>query len=350
MVGSDAAWNCKFDSGGLRTERSNGSTAYKYVYSGNSLVHMSVVSNLLYFTYDGSVPMTVTYNGTVYYYVTNLQGDVIAILDGSGTAVVQYTYDAWGKILTTTGTLAETLGVHNPLRYRGYVWDTETTLYYLQSRYYDPEIGRFINADAFASTGQGLLGNNMFAYCLNNPVSYTDPTGHCSCTLSGRLDSNFTFAAMCSCGGGTVTNDFKKTTRLEYLVANESETIVLNAERFAFYKGAIVLRHSNDFLTSWSLFGIIFLNRNVSSEETLKHEYGHYLQEREYGCVKYISAVFVPSATYNLLSRYSTSLSANYYNMPWEYNADIRGDVNREHATWSETVSTVYFIIQRFLP
>ena len=73
--------------------------------------------------------------------------------------------------------MASTLGAHNPLRYRGYVYDTETTLYYLQSRYYDPELGRFINSDVLVSTGQGILGNNMFAYCLNNPVRYIDSEG-----------------------------------------------------------------------------------------------------------------------------------------------------------------------------
>ena len=100
-----------------------------------------------------------------------------AILDGSGTAVVSYTYDAWGNILTANGTMSETLGELNPLRYRGYVYDAETELYYVSSRYYDPEIGRFINADSLVSTGQGILGNNMFAYCLNNPVNYIDRDG-----------------------------------------------------------------------------------------------------------------------------------------------------------------------------
>lgn len=71
---------------------------------------------------------TVTYNNTVYYYVKNIQGDIIAILDTDGDAVVQYTYDAWGNILTTTGELANTLGQINPLRYRGYVYDSETGL------------------------------------------------------------------------------------------------------------------------------------------------------------------------------------------------------------------------------
>lgn len=163
---------------------------HAYVYTGSSLMQevitttttvngeTSTTTETLNFSYDASdSPMTVTYGGTTYYYATNLQGDVIAILNTSGTTVVEYTYDAWGNLLTTSGSMADTLGEANSLRYRGYVYDTETGLYYLQSRYYDPEMGRFINADAFASTGQGLLGNNMFTYCLNNPVNFVDRDG-----------------------------------------------------------------------------------------------------------------------------------------------------------------------------
>ena len=106
-----------------------------------------------------------------------MQGDITHIADNTGTAVVTYAYDAWGNILSTSGELANTLGTLNPLRYRGYVYDPESGFYYLQSRYYDPEIGRFINADAFASTGQGILGNDMFAYCRNNPVNRKDASG-----------------------------------------------------------------------------------------------------------------------------------------------------------------------------
>ncbi len=123
------------------------------------------------------MPWTLYHNGNTYYYVTNLQGDVIAILDSQGNTLVTYTYDAWGNLLSTTGAMAATLGVNNLLRYRGYVYDTETQLYYLQSRYYNPEIGRFINADALVSTGQGILGYNMFVYCGNNPVANSDPFG-----------------------------------------------------------------------------------------------------------------------------------------------------------------------------
>ena len=191
MSNGSTTWTYTYNADGLRTKRTNGSTTYNYVYNGSSLSQMTVGSNTLYFAYDASgTPMSVTYNGTNYYYATNIQGDVTAILNASGTAVVQYTYDAWGKILTTTGSMASTLGVHNPLRYRGYVYDTETTLYYLQSRYYNPELGRFINADALVSTGQGLLGNNMFAYCLNNPVVLADSSGtaaHIGFSADGQI-------------------------------------------------------------------------------------------------------------------------------------------------------------------
>ena len=82
-----------------------------------------------------------------------------------------------GKVLSIIGTMASTLGTYNPLRYRGYVYDQETGLYYLQSRYYNPTLGRFLTADAFASTGDGVMGNNMFAYCGNNPANRVDKSG-----------------------------------------------------------------------------------------------------------------------------------------------------------------------------
>ncbi len=90
---------------------------------------------------------------------------------------ITYTYDAWGYIYDISGELKDTLGMLNPLRYRGYVYDSEPELYYLQSRYYDPWMKRFISADVMVATGQGLLGNNMYAYCRNNPVIRKDASG-----------------------------------------------------------------------------------------------------------------------------------------------------------------------------
>ena len=95
------------------------------------------------------------------------------LVDTSGNSVASYTYDPYGKVLTATGELAD----KNPLRYRGYYYDSESGLYYLQSRYYDPATRRFINADAYASTGQGLLGCNMFVYCNNNFINWRDIYG-----------------------------------------------------------------------------------------------------------------------------------------------------------------------------
>ena len=119
-------------------------------------------------------PLAMKYNNTLYYYVLNAQGDVVRIVNSSRSVVASYTYDPWGKIISSSGTLADI----NPLRYRGYYYDTETGFYYLQSRYYDPEIGRFINADSYASTdATGLLSTNMFAYCENDPVNRSDPSG-----------------------------------------------------------------------------------------------------------------------------------------------------------------------------
>ena len=108
-----------------------------------------------------------------YYYILNLQGDVVQIIDANGVMQAEYIYSPWGEIISAEGDLAEI----NPLRYRGYYYDSETGFYYLQSRYYDPTNRRFINADSYASTGQGFLGVNMFAYCNNLPVILHDSNG-----------------------------------------------------------------------------------------------------------------------------------------------------------------------------
>ncbi|SMC26740.1 RHS repeat-associated core domain-containing protein [Clostridium acidisoli DSM 12555] len=99
------------------------------------------------------------------------------MFDKKGTQVVIYTYDTWGKLISTTGSLASTVGAVNPYLYRGYRYDTETGLYYLQSRYYNPDWGRFVNADGIAANTGELLSGNMFAYSKNNPVNMSDADG-----------------------------------------------------------------------------------------------------------------------------------------------------------------------------
>ena len=177
-----------YDLNGLRTSKTVNGVQHEYVYAGGKLLRETYGSNVLDFAYTASgAPFSITYNGTTYYYITNLQGDVMYLVNATGTRVAAYTYDPYGRVLTATGTMATV----NPLRYRGYYYDTETGLYYVSSRYYDPEIGRFINADVYTSTGQGLLGNNIFAYCNNNPVNNVDPLGLWTISISGTLSGVF---------------------------------------------------------------------------------------------------------------------------------------------------------------
>ena len=119
------------------------------------------------YSVDGDIAST-------YYYILNLQGDVVQIIDANGVMQAEYVYSPWGEIISAEGDLAEI----NPLRYRGYYYDSETGFYYLQSRYYDPENHRFINADVYTSTDSGdAIACNMFAYCGNNPVMLGDKDG-----------------------------------------------------------------------------------------------------------------------------------------------------------------------------
>ena len=151
----------------------NGKVARETIKTNNTL------TAVLDFIYDESgKPFALKYSTDgatfdTYYYVLNLQGDVVKLIQESGGVVARYTYDAWGNILDSGGNLAAI----NPLRYRGYYYDNETGFYYLQSRYYDPQNRRFINADSYASTGQGFVGTNMFAYCNNSPILFVDHDG-----------------------------------------------------------------------------------------------------------------------------------------------------------------------------
>lgn len=215
---NNTTWTFTYDASGMRTKRTNGNTVYTYFYDGSNLHKMKVGNDTLTFIYGSNGhPMAVKYNYYYYYYVTNTFGDVLAILDDDGAEVVTYTYDACGNILSTTGSLASTLGAHNPLRYRGYVYDRETGLYYLQSRYYNPAICRFINADIFVSTGQGILGYNMFAYCMNNPVSRIDISGAASISVANgdelpwgdMLSDNLGMGG--GAGGGSFFNSVMRT-------------------------------------------------------------------------------------------------------------------------------------------
>ena len=168
-----------YNADGLRVQKTVNGVATKYTLHGKNVVHMTSGTDELHFFYDAqNRPAVVVYNGTAYAYVKSLQGDIVAILDENGNTVVSYGYDAWGAPLWCTGELAETLGKVQPFRYRGYVFDEETGLYYLRSRYYNPRWGRFANADAEIAVEAKLWDAKLFLYCANNPVRYTDDGGN----------------------------------------------------------------------------------------------------------------------------------------------------------------------------
>ena len=124
----------------------------------------------------------VTYNDVDYFYVYNLQGDVVVLIDADGTQMVEYIYDAWGYLISKTGKMAATLGTLNPFCYRGYVYDEETGLYYLRSRYYNPIIRKYLNADILLGK-QLPLQHNTYSYCVNSPITKVDEDGCASTSL-----------------------------------------------------------------------------------------------------------------------------------------------------------------------
>ena len=176
---NDSFINMKYDINGMRTLKSSENRDIRYFYDSKSVMTgLSYEGNAVYFYYDtDGTPTAMSFDDTMYYYIKNLQGDIVKIVNQDGNTVVTYTYDALGKITKQTDTTTYGIAKLNPFRYRGYVYDDETGLYYLQSRYYDPVTGRFINADVYCDTNTDIFGTNMFTYCNNDPINQIDPEG-----------------------------------------------------------------------------------------------------------------------------------------------------------------------------
>ena len=182
-----------YNADGIRISRTFNVGGLEYIVDGDKILKQVGcgvgVLQTLEFYYDalGEI-IGFNYANQDYYFGKNLQGDVVELYQ-DGTLIATYEYDAWGKLLSIKDangvTIADDINsthvaVINPIRYRGYYYDIEKKMYYLNSRYYYPTIGRFISADGYVSTGQDILGTNMFAYCLNNPVNMLDKSGSCA--------------------------------------------------------------------------------------------------------------------------------------------------------------------------
>ena len=215
-----------------------------------------------------------------------------------------------------------------------------------------------INADGqVAGIGGDTRGYNQYSYCFNNPINLDDSTGNWPKWVKKA-------AAAVKQAVKTVVKTVEKVAKKakdvyknivsdvkNYDYNNSDVGKVYESKYFSSYKGTTVIRHSSDELTSCAIAGTIFLNHSNDNKELtdqtnlLNHEYGHSLQEKQYGTLEYIFKVAIPSVTYFFLSDYSTALDENYHNMPWEYDADMRGGVNRGYSSWADEASKGYFIL-----
>ena len=188
-------YSFEYNDSGIRTSKTVNGIEHVYTLNGSQIVTESWVQNnveyyIVYLYDESGAPIGMQYRTSNYawaefdnfYFEKNLFGDVVAIYNETGTKIGSYKYDAWGACTVSVESTASTLEKKvvrtlNPFRYRGYYFDTETGFYYLQSRYYNPQWGRFLNADGYINANGDLIGFNMYAYCNNNPVMYVDPTG-----------------------------------------------------------------------------------------------------------------------------------------------------------------------------
>ena len=181
----------KYDSNGVRTSKTVNGVEYTYEYLNGQLMHETRGEKVFDYCYDANGQLyAVSYkansstDAVTYYFAHNWRGDITSIYDGDGNMVAKYEYDVWGNVLTVTNsnnseiTDPNHIANLNPFRYCSYYYDSESGLYYLMSRYYDPVVHRFLNADGYFQSGDNILDTNMNAYCQNNPIMNSDPTGN----------------------------------------------------------------------------------------------------------------------------------------------------------------------------
>ena len=191
VVDGSNTYSFTYNDAGIRTSKTKNGVTTTYYLNGSQIMAEETNGNITIYVYDASgTPIGMQYHGAnysantwdTYWYEKNLFGDIVAVYNHSGTKLVSYVYDAWGNFTTTyhNGTASTSVVAKNPFKYRGYYYDADLGLYYLQTRYYDSNTGRFINADGVGYLGANgdINSYNLYAYCSNNPIMFVDPTGH----------------------------------------------------------------------------------------------------------------------------------------------------------------------------
>lgn len=319
-----------YDGQGRRLAKDNVSFTY------DSQGRVIKQSNGLEFFYDHTGVAGLRYNDDVYVYRKDAQGNIIAIIDKTGTVVVEYTYDAWGNSAVEDISGIE-LGERNPFRYRGYYYDTETELYFLKTRYFDPVIGRFMTIDSIAYLNPNATnGLNLYAYCNNNPVMRVDPTGNAWWNTVWDKVKDFAsdvYSNVVEPVVNTVTNVVSNIQQdiNNFNWSNTSASKVVASNYFSAYEGRLYIKLPTTNFGGLSL-GVIFIDRAVDNN-TVMHEYGHTKQLEQMGLLRYLIEIGIPSLTGSILSNndqvFVNGKWISYYSLPWEYDADKKGKVIR---------------------
>ena len=380
-----------YNANGIRTSKTINGVEHEYTLDGTNIVKETWDGNTLVPLYDNTESVCgITYNGTSYYFLKNLQGDVIAITDATGTVVARYTYDAWGVCTIESDTTDCKIAEINPYRYRSYYLDREIGMYYLQSRYYDPVVGRFVNGDEFVYLGYSstIISFHVFNYCENNPINFEDETGCFRISIIAPQKSQFNLKKL---------KGFSKTAKqlvkkminsatkaktiicgmfkfLKKVIKTAVDKITLNIKTvfnsvnkwlksqtkklkrwfnenvlITTYRGAPVLVLKSMGYDAFS-FGMIVIGKKEydlcieGKSETLKHEYGHLIQLLTVGLPTFLVMYALPS-----LACYWFGLPYDlYYSMPWEYTADILGGAKRDnynYTSYANTLGWIYFTV-----
>ena len=327
--------DCEYDVNGLRLKK----YTTNYYWEGEKLVAEKTVNrgviHFIYYRYDETGVCGMRYEGSDYFFRKNIFGDVIGVYTKLGEPVANFTYDAFGRTLSATGLLADKV----PFRYRGYYYDKETGFYYLQSRYYDPETGRFISPDAVEYLDhENAQGLNLYAYCGNNPVMRVDPTGNWWLTTLLILASIYVglriaraaigttlqiAASLVSYIGMAISAMFDEEVkedldRIKWNPFNADENTVLKSKKVSFYKGIPVFRA--DMGGRSGTFLIMLLDKKETDPNSVRHEAGHVPQQMILGPLVFFISIGIPSIT-----KMGEQKFGNYYNQPWETMADMFG-------------------------
>jgi len=183
--------NYSYNEDGIRIEKKVNSRTHKYYLNGTDIIFEETPDGTIYYNYDSNGITGLEYKNKKYYFIKNAQSDIIGLLDEEYNKVANYTYDSWGKIISIEDkdgnkiTDENNIAIINPFRYRSYYYDSESEMYYLNSRYYNPDTGRFLNADGLIGTIEYNISYNLYSYASNNPVNVSDYDGENPIVLAG---------------------------------------------------------------------------------------------------------------------------------------------------------------------